>query len=698
MSAAFIVLGTTAAGVWYSAPWSSWKAGATLRSAGGAAEAAAAASAAVSAAAAGWPAASVPGADHGHGRSLLATADAAAAAATPATNGGPTGGTGTLPAVSRAGSSYGTLCEPADRFLQRPAALALYIPGVLFTFVGLALVTDEYFVPSLERICDALQLTDDVAGATFSAAGSSAPELFTSLLAVFVTEDEVGVGTIVGSAVFNVLVIIGLSALLSGKTLQLDWRPLVRDSAFYTVFVIFLLVQVLWLTTGEAAWWEGLIMLSLYSLYIAFMAFGNTRYMRAMERFLDKTKQEELAEERRLKGCAAAADGDGNGAAVAAASGAATPAAAEDSVDAEAGGGVPPPPPSPPASPGVPDRVGGGGGPNVLSRRSTYGSTPRALSKASGELRPHFSNRSGGSVPRPASAASAGDAGGAGELRHALSSRTLRAQQRATAAAAKVTAAEAATAAAAAAAAVAGAVEAGGGPPAAGAAADGDSIGAGDSGGEERSDADAGGVARTFLGVARPTTKSGMVIFPLAFPWLLLFRYTIIDCTREEYARYWAVTFGVSVAWIAGISYLMVEAARFFGCIVGIPAAVLGVTVLAAGTSVPDALASVSVARAGKGDFAVSNALGSNCFDVGIGLGAPWFLGGLILGRPQIIPTEPITAIVVPVIILFGVLSSLLGLLFIRKWNMGPLVGWVLISGYVVFVAYSLIDVYVIQG
>jgi len=175
----------------------------------------------------------------------------------------------------------------------------------------------------------------------------------------------------------------------------------------------------------------------------------------------------------------------------------------------------------------------------------------------------------------------------------------------------------------------------------------------------------------------------------------LAFKLTIIDCAQDKYAKWWAVTFGVSVAWIAGISYLMVEAARFFGCIVGIPAAVLGVTVLAAGTSVPDALASISVARAGKGDFAVCNALGSNCFDVGIGLGAPWFLGGLILKGPQIIPTEPITAIVVPVIILFGILTALLGLLAATKWKLGKGIGGVLIGGYGLFVAYSLLDVYV---
>lgn len=87
--------------------------------------------------------------------------------------------------------SYGGLCTPADSFLKRPASLGLYIPGVLFLFLGLAIVTDDYFVSSLDRICEQLRLSDDVAGATFLAAGSSAPELFTSLISVFVTKDEV---------------------------------------------------------------------------------------------------------------------------------------------------------------------------------------------------------------------------------------------------------------------------------------------------------------------------------------------------------------------------------------------------------------------------------------------------------------------------------------------------------------------------
>lgn len=66
-----------------------------------------------------------------------------------------------------------------------------------FCFLALAIICDDFFVPSLEAISEKLDLSEDVAGATFMAAGSSAPELFTSVAGVTV-ESDVGIGTIVG--------------------------------------------------------------------------------------------------------------------------------------------------------------------------------------------------------------------------------------------------------------------------------------------------------------------------------------------------------------------------------------------------------------------------------------------------------------------------------------------------------------------
>ncbi len=103
---------------------------------------------------------------------------------------------------------------PPDLFdveARRKGAVVLYIVGLIYMFVALAIVCDEFFVPSLDVIIDVIGCSEDVAGATFMAAGGSAPELFTSVIGVFVAFSDVGIGTIVGSAVFNILFVIGES-------------------------------------------------------------------------------------------------------------------------------------------------------------------------------------------------------------------------------------------------------------------------------------------------------------------------------------------------------------------------------------------------------------------------------------------------------------------------------------------------------
>ena len=74
------------------------------------------------------------------------------------------------------------------------------------------------------------------------------------------------------------------------------------------------------------------------------------------------------------------------------------------------------------------------------------------------------------------------------------------------------------------------------------------------------------------------------------------------------------MTFISAIIWVGIYSYLMVWWATEVGCALGIPDAVMGLTFLAAGTSVPDLLTSVIVARQGKGDMAVSSSIGSNIF------------------------------------------------------------------------------------
>lgn len=66
-----------------------------------------------------------------------------------------------------------------------------------------------------------LHMAEDVAGATFMAVASSSPELFINSVGTFITEGDLGIGTILGSAVFNVLAVPACCGLFSNMVRML---------------------------------------------------------------------------------------------------------------------------------------------------------------------------------------------------------------------------------------------------------------------------------------------------------------------------------------------------------------------------------------------------------------------------------------------------------------------------------------------
>lgn len=131
-----------------------------------------------------------------------------------------------------------------------------------------AIICDEYFVASLEVLCDVLNIADDVAGATFMAAGAGSPELSTSIVGLLVFRSDVGVGTIIGSASFNVFFVIGVCALGAGQVLELTPYPVYRDCAVYAVALAMLSA---FFRDGRVDMWEAVLLLAVYACYIVLM-------------------------------------------------------------------------------------------------------------------------------------------------------------------------------------------------------------------------------------------------------------------------------------------------------------------------------------------------------------------------------------------------------------------------------------------
>ena len=106
---------------------------------------------------------------------------------------------------------------------------------------------------------------------SFAFLQGSAPEFFTSLMAVTVSKNDVGFGTIVGSAVFNVLFVIGVCGVFANETLQLTWWPLFRDCNYY---IFSLLILSYFIRDNYVSFTEALGLFILYIGYVTVMKYN----------------------------------------------------------------------------------------------------------------------------------------------------------------------------------------------------------------------------------------------------------------------------------------------------------------------------------------------------------------------------------------------------------------------------------------
>jgi len=165
--------------------------------------------------------------------------------------------------------------------------------------------------------------------------------------------------------------------------------------------------------------------------------------------------------------------------------------------------------------------------------------------------------------------------------------------------------------------------------------------------------------------------------------------YTVPNCGMEKNKDKYARSFLMSLVWIAIYAYFMVWWITIIGATLGVDSTVMGLTVIAAGTSIPDALSSLAVAKEGFGDMAVSSSIGSNVFDVLVGLPVPWmiFTGIIKQGASVTIISEYLLAQTATLIIMvFLLIVSIM----MSGWQLGKPLGGILFVLYLFFLCWSL--------
>ncbi|XP_050707499.1 probable sodium/potassium/calcium exchanger CG1090 isoform X2 [Eriocheir sinensis] len=174
----------------------------------------------------------------------------------------------------------------------------------------------------------------------------------------------------------------------------------------------------------------------------------------------------------------------------------------------------------------------------------------------------------------------------------------------------------------------------------------------------------------------------------LSLPLVALHYVTTPDCRRPRWRRWYLATFIMSMVWIAAYSYLMVWMITVIGFTLGIRDTVMGLTLVAVGVSAPDALSSLCVAKQGFGDMAVSNAIGSNVFDILICLGLPWFLRTALVFPGSVVPVES-RGLLYSTISLFSTVVFLIVATHLNGWKLDKKYGVVLMIWYLVFMVFA---------
>jgi cation:H+ antiporter len=128
--------------------------------------------------------------------------------------------------------------------------------------LGLLVAAGRLIVLGAQGIAAAFALDAFVIGATLVAVGTSVPELATALIAKLRGHDEVGLGTILGSNIFNGLFIIGVAATIS--PISVSWYEVAVSLLFGIITVAIVFPG----HTGVTGRWRGLLLLVLYGVYV----------------------------------------------------------------------------------------------------------------------------------------------------------------------------------------------------------------------------------------------------------------------------------------------------------------------------------------------------------------------------------------------------------------------------------------------
>ena len=140
-----------------------------------------------------------------------------------------------------------------------PRAIALIVIGAALLYFGGFLTVENAVL-----IAENLGISETVIGITIIAIGTSLPELITSVIAIRKGHTDIGIGTIVGSNIYNILMILGISSVITGIAVVPD------IFTHYFIMIGFSIVLIAFLRSGIIPRPAGVGLVIAYAAYIGY--------------------------------------------------------------------------------------------------------------------------------------------------------------------------------------------------------------------------------------------------------------------------------------------------------------------------------------------------------------------------------------------------------------------------------------------
>jgi cation:H+ antiporter len=161
--------------------------------------------------------------------------------------------------------------------VEKPTSLAQWLVNFGFVIGGLAMLVigSNWLVDGAIFIAQSLGVNELVIGLTIVAAGTSLPEVATSVIASIRGQRDIAVGNVVGSNIFNILAVLGLSSLVAPSSIAVPASALQFDIP--VMMVVALACLPIFFTGRVIARWEGFVFLAYYIIYTVYLILAATQ-------------------------------------------------------------------------------------------------------------------------------------------------------------------------------------------------------------------------------------------------------------------------------------------------------------------------------------------------------------------------------------------------------------------------------------